>query len=206
MAGQRGAALSSGRLCGQVEKSSWGSSTWGLKADCSMSHAFSTKCLLPRRGTCCLLHLPALRAPGCRSCCSTTPVTHKWAQHRAAQQRPTGCDSCGYRAPESYLLSQASLNFPRQTLCIFRHLVTHLLPLVPSPCATWELWVCFLPELQHLRGMLACPVRGMWVRCSGDSPHHVPALGLQLPGMWLEVPFLPFQSCVPNSSETIPKG
>lgn len=65
-----------------------------------------------------------------------SPATHKWAQHRAAEQRPMGCDTWGYRAPASCVLSQASLNFPKQIHCNFRHLVTHLLPLVPSPCAT----------------------------------------------------------------------
>lgn len=35
---------------------------------------------------------------------------------------------------------------------------------------------------------------------------HAAALRLCLQGMWLEDPFLPFQSCVPNSSEIIPKG
>lgn len=36
--------------------------------------------------------------------------------------------------------------------------------------------------------------------------HHTAALRLRFQGMWLEDPFLPFQSCVPNSSEIIPKG
>lgn len=135
---QRGEALSAGRLCGQAEKSDRGLSSWGAKADPSMSHTFLTKWLLlgtGSQGAWGLTHLPALPDPGCRSCPSTSPVRYKWAQHRAAERNPLDCGARGYRAPASHLPSQSSPNFPKQTHHDFRHLVMHLLPLLPSPGA-----------------------------------------------------------------------
>lgn len=111
----------------------------------------------------------------------------------------------GHRAPASHILSQSPLSFPKQTHYDFRNLVTYLRPLFSSPCAIRYFWGFFWTQLQY-HGEGWDVVLGCGQYALGSLLHHVAALGLRLLGMWLEDPFLPFQSCVPNSSEIIPQG
>lgn len=116
-----------------------------------------------------------------------------------------GCDTRGHKAPASHLLSQSPLSFPKQTHYDFRNLVTYLLPLFPSPCAIGYFFGFFWTQLPYHRECWGV-VLGCGQDALGSLLHHVAALGLRLLGVWLEDPFLPFQSCVPDSSEINPQG